>query len=92
MTKEVINSIVQNRTVSVESITRALREKVNDEVIMIEVAKLGPDQSIQGYTVMDDDGRCAVKRKLKLRNDGYFEVVEDITVNFIDHERRDVGE
>ena len=92
MTKEVINSIVQNRTVSVESITRAMREKVNDEVIMIEVAKLGPDQSIQGYTVMDDDGRCAVKRKLKLRNDGYFEVVEDITVNFIDHERRDVGE
>lgn len=92
MTKEVINIIVQNRTVSVESITRALREKVTDDVIMIEVGKLGPDQSIQGYTVMDDDGRCAVKRKLKLRNDGYFEVIEDITVNFIDHERRDVGE
>lgn len=91
MTHEVINNIVQNRTVSVESLTRALREKVNDEVIMIEVAKLGPNQDIEGYTVMDNDGRCAVKRKLKLRNDGYFEVIEDIVVNFIDHERRDTG-
>lgn len=91
MTHEVINNIVQNRTVSVESLTRALREKVNSEVIMIEVAKLGPNQDIEGYTVMDNDGRCAVKRKLKLRNDGYFEVIEDIVVNFIDHERRDVG-
>ena len=91
MTREVINSIVQNRTVSVESITRALREKLNEEVIMIEVAKLGPESNIQGYTVMEDDGRCAVKRKLKLRNDGFFEVIEDITVNFVDHERRDIG-
>lgn len=92
MTHETINKIVQNRTVSVESITRALREKVSDDVIMIEVGKLGPNQDIQGYTIMDDDGRCAVKRKLKLRNDGFLEVIEDITVNFIDHERRDVGE
>lgn len=91
MTREVINSFVQNRTVSVESITRALREKLNEEVIMIEVAKLGPESNIQGYTVMEDDGRCAVKRKLKLRNDGFFEVIEDITVNFVDHERRDIG-
>lgn len=86
MTHKVINEYIKGKTVSVDGLTTLLRNEAGDEVMAVSIPGLGEGYNIQAYTHKSDDSRCSVKRRMKLDADGTFRVIEDITVEFINHE------
>lgn len=86
MTHKVINEYIRNKTVSVDTLSSLLKQEAGDEVISVRIVGLGENYDIHAYTHTTDDSRCSVRRKLRMESDGLLRVVEDITVEFINHE------
>lgn len=84
-TKEIINRSLQSATVSRDSIQKALKEAMGDDVVAIDMDNLGASKNIPTFTSIDDGTRCAVRRRLKVMPDNTVMVEEDITVDWIDH-------
>lgn len=84
-THEIINSLLQVRQVGTDDIIVAIRNRIGNDIIAVDVDKFGPNKDIPNYTMFDDTARCAVKRKLKNLPDGSLRVVEDITIEFVLH-------
>lgn len=84
-TSRIINQELRKNTVSVDNIVSALSEALGEDVVAIDVAKLGPGQDLAAYTSVDVSTRCAVKRNLRVLPDGTLQAVEDIVVDFIRH-------
>jgi hypothetical protein len=84
-THEIINTLLQSRQVGTDDIIVAIRNRIGNDIIAVDVDKFGPNKDIPNYTMFDDTARCAVKRKLKSLPDGSLRVVEDITIEFVLH-------
>lgn len=87
-THEIINSQLENITVTTSDMISALRAMGGEDIVAVHVDRFGykDDRKFTAYTAKDASVRCSVKRQVRLEADNSIRVVEDINVNFIKHE------
>lgn len=84
-TSRIINQALRNTTVSVSSIIEKLKVELGDDVVAIDLGKLGPNRDLTAFTAIDDGYRCSVGRKIVELPDGKLSLEEDIKVGFVRH-------
>jgi hypothetical protein len=83
--KATIASALTRTTVSLDSLIVQLRTALGDDVISIDLEKLGPSKDISTFTVADSADRASVKRVLELLPNNRLNVIEDVLVDFKRH-------
>ena len=83
ITGEVINEIIQLPTVSVDKLTKTLKQRLGDDVMSIDSSKFGPKQDIAVFSYLDTSSRGSIKRVLRILPSGEFTIEEDIDVQFV---------
>lgn len=84
----VISTMLGQSTVSISAILSALRTRYGEDVIDVGLSGLGGAANLPLITVTDDARRCSLRKRLVAQADETLIVEEDLTVNFIRHERR----
>lgn len=85
-----IAACLKAKTVANSDIVDALRTSYGDDVISFEIAGLGGVNNLSLCTMVDNSARLTLRKRLAYRNDQTFAVEEDVTVEFIAHERAGV--
>ena len=88
-TIETIGQALASRTISMSDIIDQLREQYKDDVISIDIKGLGGASNLNVVTMLDDARRLSIRKKLVARNDETLGLEEDVTVQFVRHERSD---
>lgn len=83
-----ISEQLKGTTVSLDSITTALRAQYGNDVISVQISGLGGDLNLPALTITDDADRCSIRKRLAALPDDSLIVEEDITIDFIQHEIR----
>lgn len=81
----VIGRILQRQIVSVDELIVQLKAAIGDDVVSIDLDKLGPNRDISTFTINDNSARASVRRVLEILPDTQLSVVEDIVVEFKRH-------
>lgn len=84
-TIQVINDLLTNETISNSAIYAELVDVYGSDVLGVEISGLGGerDKEITAMTVLDENKRCCLKKRLSTQSDNTIIVEEDISVNFI---------
>ena len=85
-TIEILDQQLKNTTVSISTITTALRAVYGEDVLALTVSGLGGVRNLQMFTMMDADERCSIRKRLTALPDGKLIVQEDVSVDFVRHE------
>lgn len=85
-TIRVVNNLLNAGTISTSGIMSQLTKEYGDDVIGIKLSGLGGDKNIIAMSVLDDNKRCSLKKRLVVQSDNTLMVEEDVTVNFIKHD------
>lgn len=85
-TIRVINNLLNSGTISVSGINAQLTKEYGNDVIGIKLSGLGGDRNIIAMSVLDDNKRCSLKKRLVVQADNTLMVEEDVTVSFIKHD------
>jgi hypothetical protein len=83
-----INEQLKRTTVTLDGITKALREQYGNDVISVQISGLGGASNLPALTITDDADRCSIRKRLVALPDDSLIVEEDITIDFIKHEVR----
>ena len=83
ITGEVVNEIIQLPTVSIDRLTKTLKQRLGDDVMSIDSSKFGPEQDIAVFSYLDTSSRASIKRVLRILPSGELTIEEDIDVQFI---------
>lgn len=83
--KEVIASVLKGTTVTVESIQSKIKAIAGNEIIGVDVDKLGVNKDTTVFTVRDESTRASIKRVLVSLPDATLKINDDITIDFIKH-------
>lgn len=86
-TVSAIAACLTSKTVSVSDITNTLKNVYQDDVISFEIEGLGGPNKLSLCTMVDDAARLTLRKRLVYRVDQTFAVEEDVTVEFVPHER-----
>lgn len=81
----VIGRLLQRPIVSVDELIVQLKATIGDDVVSIDVDKLGPNRDISTFTVNDNSVRTSIRRVLDILPDSQLAVVEDVNVEFKRH-------
>lgn len=81
-----ISTCLKSQTVAISDIIDALRTAYSDDVLSVEISKLGGAAALSVVTVIDNSQRLSLNKKLIARNDNTLAVVEDVNVNFTRYE------
>lgn len=85
-----INECTKAKTVSNAQINDALRVAYANDVIAFDQEGLGGDAKLTVATVVDDSARMTIRKRLEYRPDQTFVLVDDVSCEFIPHERAGV--
>jgi len=86
-TVKVIDNQLKNSTVSISTITSALKDSYKNDVIALSINGLGGTRNLQMLTVLNEGDRCSIRKRLTALPDGKLIVQEDVVVDFIRHEQ-----
>jgi hypothetical protein len=64
-----------------------LRNQYQDDVISLEIKGLGGTSNLNVVTMTDDSKRLSIRKRLVSRNDETLALEEDVTIDFVRHER-----
>lgn len=84
-TVEMLDVELKSSTVSISTMTSALRTVYNDDVIAFSITGLGGARNLQMFTILDESERCSIRKRLTALPDGKLIVQEDVVVDFIRH-------
>ena len=84
-TVEMIDAQLKSSTVSISTMTSALRDVYKDDVIAFTISGLGGARNLQMFTILDESERCSIRKRLTALPDGKLIVQEDVMVDFIRH-------
>jgi hypothetical protein len=77
------------KVISNSKIISRLKEVYGDDVISVAVQGLGGKTVAETITILNDGDKCSIGKKLQaLPNDTRI-VIEDININFIEHQLED---
>ena len=82
-----LDTELKKNTVSVSTMTSALRTNYGDDVYGFQVSGLGGIRNIQMFTVLEDSDRCSIRKRLTALPDGKLIVQESVDVEFVLHEQ-----
>lgn len=86
-TIEILDQQLKLSTVSISTISSALRSVYGEDVIALTVSGLGGSKNLQMFTMLDADERCSIRKRLTALPDGKLIVTEDVSVEFVKHEQ-----
>lgn len=86
-----INECTKAKTVSNAQINDALRTAYASDVIAFDQEGLGGDAKLTVATVVNDASRMTIRKRLEYRSDQTFALVDDVSCEFIPHERAGVA-
>ena len=81
----VIGRLLKRQIVSVDELIVQLKAAIGDDVVSIDVDKLGPNRDISTFTINDNSSRASIRRVLEILPDTQLAVVEDVVVEFKRH-------
>lgn len=84
-TIDIIAQSLQSSVVTHNQLTKRLTESAGDDIVAVQLEGLGGDQQLTSITMTDDSSRLAIRKRLKVMEDGSLGVVDDVTINFIIH-------
>ena len=82
---EILDAQLKSSTVSISTMTSALRDVYKDDVIAFSLTGLGGARNLQMFTILDESDRCSIRKRLTALPDGKLIVQEDVVVDFIRH-------
>lgn len=85
-----INECTKAKTVSNAQLNDALRLAYASDVIAFDQEGLGGEAQLTVATVVDDSARMTIRKRLEYRPDQTFALVDDVTCEFVPHERAGV--
>lgn len=85
-----IDNQLENATVSMSDIQKALREKLPDDVYNISVTGFGPNGDIRIASMTQRSQRMSIRKRLIYRSDGTLSPEEDVSVDFVGHDQNSV--
>jgi uncharacterized membrane protein YcaP (DUF421 family) len=86
-TIRVISEALKKSSVALSAISESLRQAYGTDVKDVQLAGLEGSQNITSLTVLDEGERCSIRKRLVAQPDDSLIVQEDVTINFIRHER-----
>ena len=84
-TKRILVEQLNQRTVSLSSITTALKEYFGDNVISTTVSGLGGNLNLTTITMQDDTSRLALGKRLIVKSNHTLAVEDAVDITFIRH-------
>lgn len=85
MTRSTIATYLQNRTVSVAGILSALRANAGDDIIDVEMEKIGDDRDQSIMTLRRDNDQFTLGKKVAATPDGSITIRDDISITYTKH-------
>jgi hypothetical protein len=89
-TIKVIDSMLENGTISDSGIVSNLKETYGIDVLGIKLKGLGSNENMIAMSVLDESKRCSLKKRLVVQDDNSIMVEEDVSINFIRHDVNDI--
>lgn len=86
-----ISEELKKSTVTKSGITSRLKEAYGDDIIAFEIDGLGGGDSVETITVLNDAKRCSLRKRLVAQADGSLLIEEDVTCDFIKHDKKELG-
>lgn len=80
-----INSALQRRVVTTNSIIDAITTKVGSNVIGVKISPLGDNNTFNAITMIDDSARLAIGKRAVAYPDGTIGIEDDVSTSFIMH-------
>lgn len=88
-TIKTLDSLMGEKVISNSKIISRLKDVYGDDVISVAVQGLGGKTVAETITILNDGDKCSIGKKLQaLPNDTRI-VIEDININFIEHQLED---
>lgn len=88
-TIKTLDALMGEKVISNSKIISRLKEVYGDDVISVAVQGLGGKIAAETITILNDGDKCSIGKKLQaLPNDTRI-VIEDININFIEHQLED---
>lgn len=88
LTQRVISQELNNVNISTSSIVTKLKEAAGQDVVAIDVVKLGSSKYYTTISMKDPTSRCSIKRILVAKPDKTLKVEEDIVIGFMKHDAK----
>lgn len=85
-TVEGISDHLTQETIALSEMLASLRDRYGDDVVDVVCTGFAGGK-VNTLTVMNDGARCSLRKRLVAQSDGKLIVEEDVTINFIRHER-----
>lgn len=86
MTVKTFDNYLKQQTISMSAITAALKDVYGQDVISFSTTGLGGLNNYSTLTVLNNEDRCSIKKRLIKLSDDKLIVQEDIEVEFVRHE------
>lgn len=93
LTKDTISTIgkcLNEVTVSIFDIEKALKEAYGENVISLSISGINGSDNLEVVTMVEDKDRLSLKKKLDVLADGTLVVREDVDIFFIKHDIADI--
>lgn len=82
-TIERINEHFTNKLISISELTRKLQEEFSSEVLALEIKGLAGENNYSTLSIIDDNDRLNIAKKIFRLSDGSLAVREQININYI---------
>jgi hypothetical protein len=82
-----ISEALKGTTVSLDQMATVLRSAYGNDVISVQVGGLGGSEAFQAVTLLNEENRLSIRKRLTAQADNSLIVEEDVTVDFVRHER-----
>jgi hypothetical protein len=82
-----LSTQLANRRVAISDIVDALRSQYGNDIMGVDVSKLGGAAQLAIVTMVDDSKRLALRKRLVSRNDATLALEEDVTFTWVLHQR-----
>jgi hypothetical protein len=86
LTRKVVATAFEDKRITTSDLITKITEAAGENAIAVDVSGLGGYLNLSALTLINDNERCAIRKRLERNSDGTLRVVDDITVNFIKHE------
>lgn len=84
-TIRIVNDELSKQSVSASTISARLVKEYGNDVTGIKIRGFGGNDRIVTFTVLEENKRCTIRKKLLVQADNTLGVVEDVTFNIFSH-------